>query len=393
MWIKSNLGEVSTFISRGISPKYIEDGGIRVLNQKCIRNHEINYDLSRRHNFEFKKFSEDRFIKKGDVLINSTGQGTLGRVAQVRKEPKEPTTVDSHITIVRPKKDILYLEYFGYAAISIEKIIKNSGQGASGQTELAKLKVQNELEISFPQSLKEQKRIVTKLDDIFAELDLIISNTNLSKSNLDLILSRYLNNVFSAKDNFYSGTIKDFCSIISGRTVNKNLEKDSGDLPYLKVADMNIKGNEIEITTSSRFLDSKNINKRNIINKGAIIFPKRGGAIATNKKRITATEIAVDLNIMTVEPKDGLNPKLLFYYFLSIDLGLLGSGSSVPQINHYDIEPLEINFPNDASEQKSLVSNLDIFYNNIKKLEEIYTNKLHNLFALKSTILETEIQH
>ena len=198
MWLKNTLEEVSTFISRGISPKYIEKGGIRVLNQKCIRNHVINYDLARRHNFELKKFSKDRFIKKGDVLINSTGQGTLGRVAQVREDPKELTTVDSHITIVRPKEELFYLEYFGYSAIAIEKIIKNYGQGTSGQTELAKSKVQNDLEISFPISLKEQKNIVAKFDNTFAEIDKLKEISDKSGSIyaqlLKQIIFQYLNN-------------------------------------------------------------------------------------------------------------------------------------------------------------------------------------------------------
>ena len=122
-WESSYLEGVSSFISRGISPKYIESGGVRVLNQKCIRNHHINYDLARRHDIDLKKVSEERFIRLGDILINSTGQGTLGRVAQVRKEPDELTTIDSHITIVRPKSELFYLDYFGYAAIAIEKII------------------------------------------------------------------------------------------------------------------------------------------------------------------------------------------------------------------------------------------------------------------------------
>ena len=198
MWLKNTLEEVSTFISRGISPKYIEKGGIRVLNQKCIRNHVINYDLARRHNFELKKFSKDRFIKKGDVLINSTGQGTLGRVAQVREDPKELTTVDSHITIVRPKEELFYLEYFGYSAIAIEKIIKNYGQGTSGQTELAKSKVQNDLEISFPISLKEQKNIVAKFDNTFAEIDKLKEISDKAGSIyaqlLKQIIFQYLNN-------------------------------------------------------------------------------------------------------------------------------------------------------------------------------------------------------
>jgi restriction endonuclease S subunit len=166
-----SLGDSSTFISRGISPKYIEKGGICVLNQKCVRNHKVNYEFSRRHNIEIKKVSEERFIRKGDLLINSTGQGTLGRVAQVKEEPEEITTVDSHVTIVRPRHELFYPSYFGYAAISIEKLIKSAGQGTSGQTELAKSAVQNDFQITFPICHDEQKNIVDKLNQAFKQFE------------------------------------------------------------------------------------------------------------------------------------------------------------------------------------------------------------------------------
>ena len=191
-WESSYLEGVSSFISRGISPKYLESGGVRVLNQKCIRNHRINYDLARRHDIDLKKVSEERFIRLGDILINSTGQGTLGRVAQVRKEPDELTTIDSHITIVRPKSEIFYLDYFGYAAIAIEKIIQDAGQGTSGQTELAKSKVQNDFQICFPRSFSDQEAEVKKLDIVFEEIEIALKNLTKSKTNLYALKSAIL---------------------------------------------------------------------------------------------------------------------------------------------------------------------------------------------------------
>ena len=83
------LSEACDLIKRGISPKYLDKGGVAVINQKCIRNHKIDYSQARRHDINLKKVPEERFIKKGDVLINSTGQGTLGRVAQVNQNPVE----------------------------------------------------------------------------------------------------------------------------------------------------------------------------------------------------------------------------------------------------------------------------------------------------------------
>jgi len=137
-WEVKKLGEACSFLSRGISPKYLEKGGACVLNQKCIRDHNVSYDQARRHDFKIKTISPERFIQLGDVLVNSTGTGTLGRVAQVRNIPIEPTTVDSHVTIVRPKPGKFFLDFFGYMLVFIEELIKQAGEGCGGQTELAR---------------------------------------------------------------------------------------------------------------------------------------------------------------------------------------------------------------------------------------------------------------
>jgi len=116
-WQSEKLGDVCVLLNRGISPKYLEQGGVCVLNQKCIRDHRVNYEQSRRHDSITKSVSTERFIQLGDVLVNSTGTGTLGRVAQIRELPTEPTTVDSHVTIVRPKPGKFFQDFFGYMLI------------------------------------------------------------------------------------------------------------------------------------------------------------------------------------------------------------------------------------------------------------------------------------
>ncbi len=92
------MDTLTTLISRGITPKYTDRSEQIVVNQKCIRNHSLDLSLARSH---LPKSINDKWIKFGDLLINSTGDGTLGRSAQVWFEPNN-LTVDSHVTIVRP---------------------------------------------------------------------------------------------------------------------------------------------------------------------------------------------------------------------------------------------------------------------------------------------------
>ena len=122
------------------------------------------------------------------------------------------------------------------------------------------------------------------------------------------------------------------------------MENEGGPIPYVKVGDMNYPGNERYITTSSRYVSEATAGK-GIFEVGSILFPKRGGAIGTNKKRMTKLPICADLNVMGVSSNGQLLPEYLLAYFDMIDLGALSDGSSVPQINNKNIAPLVICVP------------------------------------------------
>ncbi len=113
----------------------------------------------------------------------------------------------------------------------------------------------------------------------------------------------------------------------SGNTFDAALEKEVGAFAYIKVGDMNLAGNELLITTSSRFIDPDEKMSRSLIPTGSIIFPKRGGAIATNKKRIVGNPIFVDLNTMAITPKQGVETEYAYLWLLTIDLASLNTGT------------------------------------------------------------------
>jgi type I restriction enzyme, S subunit len=138
-WEAMALGEATVELRRGVSPSYVESGGIRVLNQKCIRNREINFVPARRHDHS-KRMIEGRKIFAGDILVNSTGVGTLGRVAQIWKVD-EPTVVDSHVTVVRANTDVVSAYYLGLDMTGREAEIEALGEGSTGQTELSRVRL------------------------------------------------------------------------------------------------------------------------------------------------------------------------------------------------------------------------------------------------------------
>lgn len=135
-WTNSTIEELTSLVSRGIAPKYTEDSDQVVINQKCIRDHRIDLSLARTHT---PKKMNEKWLQFGDLLINSTGEGTLGRTAQVWFNP-EKMTVDSHVTIVRPKsKELIY--YIGFWGLLHEREIESLHTGSTGQTELPRERI------------------------------------------------------------------------------------------------------------------------------------------------------------------------------------------------------------------------------------------------------------
>lgn len=172
----------------------------------------------------------------------------------------------------------------------------------------------------------------------------------------------------------------------SGNTFDASLEKETGAFAYIKVGDMNLPGNEMVITTSSRFIDPDEKMCRALIPAGSIIFPKRGGAIATNKKRIVRNQIFVDLNTMAITPIQGVVINYAYLWLSTVDLATLNTGTSVPQINHQDIDPLPFPLP-PLSEQKRIVAKVDQLMALCEALEQRIVAATGKQFELLNAVM------
>lgn len=157
---------------------------------------------------------------------------------------------------------------------------------------------------------------------------------------------------FDIPDNWEWVRLSNLIYLTSG---NQYKETNVGSL-YIKVAGMNLPENINEITTSDKFVDKNNLGEIPI---HSIIFPKRGGAIFTNKKRKVLQEpIFIDSNTMAMTCIVPSIFDFLYKWFSSIDLGKLQTGTSIPQINNKDLYPLLVPLP-PLAEQKRIVEKLD----------------------------------
>lgn len=173
---------------------------------------------------------------------------------------------------------------------------------------------------------------------------------------------------FNSPPGWLSGTVFDLALLKSGNSFPNEEELAEGKYLYVKVSDMNLPENQHEITTSSRFINPEDRDLRGLIPANAIIFPKRGGAIATNKKRLVRLPIFVDSNTMAMICPPFIELRYLHIWFLGIDLWELNSGTSVPQINNKDIGPLVIPIP-PLAEQRRIVAKVDQLMALVDQLE------------------------
>ena len=203
----------------------------------------------------------------------------------------------------------------------------------------------------------------------------------------------YLNQSKQIPSNWRWVRIGEVCNIASGNTP-KGIEKvdNAVGIPYYKVSDMNRVGNECYMDESNILLSASDIEELGLKlqPEGTIIFPKRGGAIRTNKKRILTKPSAYDLNIMGLIPKK-VHTRYVFYWIKSIDLMRLADGSNVPQINHKDIDPLMVPLP-PPQEQVKIVEVIDTLFSIADQFDESVNKGLRQTQAIKQSILHNAFQ-
>lgn len=163
-WIK--LGEISEYIQRGKSPKYVEKSKYPVVSQKCVQWNKFTLDPARFIDENtIDKYEEYRFLRENDLLWNSTGTGTVGRINIIKREDIkqfEKLVVDSHVTIVRTFFNIDSEYILNYLKSPI--IQENMHELTSGTTKQKELNLKTIVNLPIPvPPIAEQKRIVEEI--------------------------------------------------------------------------------------------------------------------------------------------------------------------------------------------------------------------------------------
>lgn len=338
----------------------------------------------------------------GDILYCI--RGSLGKVALNTRLPIGG--IASSLIIVRPDSRISqkYIYYYLASPLAnrmIQRFDNGTAQPNLSGADLAKFQV------PLP-GLLTQEKIVAKIEELFSELDNGVEALTTAREQLKAYRQSVLKHAFEGKltekwrsenaaqlstldlekhldalartrsedsgrrtrvmnglDSAMLSALPEgwvwypvgaLFDVVSGNTPKSVERVGGGPIPFYKVSDMNRPGNEVRMYDAALSMteDERKELSLALHPPGTVIFPKRGGAILTNKKRVLAKPSTFDLNTMGVVNRNKMiASEYMWLWFLSLDLAKIYDGSNVPQINNKNVEPFP--FPSCSLQEQNVV--------------------------------------
>ena len=170
-WSWVRLQQVCTYIHRGKSPKYSEVKKFPVIAQKCNQWDGFHIEKAQFIAPEsVSSYAVENLLRDKDLLWNSTGLGTLGRIGlyPVSSNPYGFAVADSHVTVIRTLPDFIRPEFLlmFFSSPTVQSVIEDKASGSTKQKELATETVKSYI-VPIP-PLAEQDRILDKYKTVLA---------------------------------------------------------------------------------------------------------------------------------------------------------------------------------------------------------------------------------
>ena len=314
-WGRVKLSDVAEVVGRGVTPRYTEDEGLLVVNQRCIRDGRIVFHNARRHDVESKSVSAHKYLKLNDIIVNSTGVGTLGRTAFV-DSMIEPMTVDTHVTIVRPSSDI-DPRWLKFMVSCSENIIEDMAEGSTGQTELKREKI-SALEFDLP-PLHIQKQIA----DLLSVFDEKIELLRAQNKTLESIALNVFNNMFFGNAKFAKQRLGELVDVKRGgspRPIQDYLSEEG--FRWLKISDASATASPF-IFNIKQHIIKEGLSKTTYLSAGTLVL---SNSATPGIPKILAIDTCIHDGWLHF-PKSAFSNEFLYLLFIRIRPELIQQGS------------------------------------------------------------------
>ena len=390
-WKDVKLKDITILISRGITPKYTDSEGVIVINQKCIRNGQINLKESRLTDDKTKKISENKFVDNNDILICSTGIGTLGRVGFLRNKLNTKLTVDSHVSIVRANKDYTNPIFLGYNLFLRQSEIEAMAKGSTGQTELSRIDL-GEMNISLP-PLEIQEKIASILSSLDDKIELNNKiNQNLEQQAQAIFKSWFVDfEPFGGKmpDDWKVGNLYEIANVTMGQSPDGKSynENGYGEVFYQGRAEFGSRYPTRRLYTTE---------PKRMANAGDILMSVRAPVGDIN---VALEKCCIGRGLASISSRDNFNSFILYTLMnlkRSFDI-YNAEGTVFGAINKDSLNSIEVIIPTKEEIYKfeEIVSNLDkmIRQNTIEvqKLQKIRDTLLPKLMSGEIDVDKVEV--
>jgi len=387
-WKNFKLKQLTELIKRGITPKYVEENGYIIINQRCIRDGIVDFSQARYTNKE-TSIPDEKKIKKTDILVNSTGVGTLGRAGYINKEIIDIVTVDSHVTIVRPDLQVINHKFLAYNLLWRQSEIENLSVGSSGQKELSRSLLEN-IDILLPdieskeESLQEQEEIVNILDDAAEMVRLRQECIDHSEEITPAIFYEMFGDLIINEKDFDLYKVKQLGNVITGTTPSSKLSNMfGGKIPFITPGDL-----ETNTYKYSRYLTEEGAKKSRLVRAGSTMVCCIGATIGKVDKAIV--ESAFNQQINAVEwDKKLVDDEFALHLFRQIAplIKAKASSTTLPILNKGNFEQLNIPIPSLEQQRKfaEIAREIEEYkiqqYQELKYAERLFQSLLQKAFT------------
>ena len=322
--------------------------------------------------------------KEPQLLITCRG-ATCGAV-----NISEPFSwINGNAMVIQPSLDkisLKYMEYLFRGGINLSKVITGSAQPQITRTSHEKVS------FSFPQ-LAEQQRIVAKLDAAFFEIDLAIKSVNKKKEEISSLYENAITSEFGNINRYEEKKLSDICEKITDGTHQTPKYFEDG---YIFLSSKNVTSRKID-WDNVRYIDEKQhleMHKRIAPRIGDILLAKNG---TTGVAAIVDRDVVFDIyvSLAWLRSKGEVLPEYLLEYINSKiardQFNTRTKGIGVPNLHLREIREVIIRFPNDLKDQRVIVKKLKAIDDSCILYNQINNKKIKCLIALKSSILDKEI--